>query len=94
MSAFWHGLQKALGTRLNFCTTFHPQTNGQTEQLNQILEDMLRACVIDFTGSWDTQLHLMEFSYNNSFQATIRMAPFEALENCNDPKFPHTQSRY
>ena len=77
-SAFWRGLQKALGTRLDFSTAFHPQTDGQTERLNQILEDMLRACVMDFTGSWDTKLHLMKFPYNNSFQATIGMAPFEA----------------
>ena len=75
-SAFWRGLQKALGTRLDFSTAFHPQTDGQTERLNQILEDMLRACVMNFTESWDTKLHLMEFSYNNSFQATIEMAPF------------------
>ena len=85
--AFWRGLQKAMGTRLDFSTAFHPQTDGQTERLNQILEDMLRACVMDFTGSWDTKLHLMEFSYNNSFQATIGMAPFEALygKRCRSP---------
>ncbi|TYK21999.1 ty3-gypsy retrotransposon protein [Cucumis melo var. makuwa] len=73
------GLQLALGTRLDFSTDFHPQTNGQTERLNQILEDMLRACVLEFSGSWDSHLHLMEFAYNNSYQATIGMAPFEAL---------------
>ena len=67
-SAFWHRLQKALGTRLDFSTAFHPQTDGQTECLNQILEDMLRACVLDFKESWDSKLHLMEFSYNNSLQ--------------------------
>ena len=86
-SAFWRGLQKALGTRLDFSTAFHPQTDGQTERLNQILEDMLRACVLDFKESWDSKLHLMEFSYNNSFQATIGMAPFEALygKRCRSP---------
>ncbi|TYJ97514.1 ty3-gypsy retrotransposon protein [Cucumis melo var. makuwa] len=63
----------------NFSTAFHPQTDGQTERLNKILEDMLRACVLKFLGSWDTHLHLMEFAYNNSYQATIGMAPFEAL---------------
>lgn len=78
-SKFWKGLQTAMGTRLDFSTAFHPQTDGQTERLNQVLEDMLRACVIEFPGSWDSHLHLMEFAYNNSFQATIGMAPFEAL---------------
>ena len=86
-SAFWRRLQKVLGTRLDFNTAFHPQTDGQTERLNQILEDLLRACVMDFTGSWDTKLHLMKFSYNNSFQATIGMALFEALygKRCRSP---------
>ncbi|KAL4026717.1 hypothetical protein IC575_015156 [Cucumis melo] len=78
-SKFWKGLQLALGTRLDFSTAFHPQTDGQTERLNQILKDMLRACVLEFSGSWDSHLHLMEFAYNNSYQATIGMAPFEAL---------------
>ncbi|KAA0043069.1 pol protein [Cucumis melo var. makuwa] len=78
-SKFWKGLQTAMGTRLDFSTAFHPQTDGQTEHLNQVLEDMLRACALEFPGSWDSHLHLMEFAYNNSFQATIDMAPFEAL---------------
>ena len=77
--AFWHEFWKALGTRLDFNTVFHPQTDGQTEHLNQILEDMLRVCVLDFKRSWDSNLHVMKFSYNNNFQATIRMAPFVAL---------------
>ncbi|KAA0037676.1 pol protein [Cucumis melo var. makuwa] len=82
-SKFWKGLQPALGTRLDFSTTFHPQTDGQTERLNQVLEDMLRACMLEFSGSWDSHLHLMEFAYNNSYQATIGMAPFEAMYgNC------------
>ncbi|KAL0553621.1 hypothetical protein IC582_007521 [Cucumis melo] len=76
---FWKGLQLALGTRLDFSTAFHPQIDGQTERLNQVLEDMLRACVLEFSGSWDSHLHLMEFAYNNSYQATIGMTPFEAL---------------
>ncbi|TYK22665.1 pol protein [Cucumis melo var. makuwa] len=86
-SKFWKGLQLALGTRLDFSTAFHPQTDGQTERLNQILEDMLRACVLEFLGSWDSHLHLMEFAYNNSYQATIGMAPFEALYGrcCRSP---------
>ena len=78
-SAFWRKLQKAMGTRLDFSTAFRPQTDGQTERLNQILEDMLRACVMDFTGSWDTKLHLMKFSYSNSFQATIGMTPVKDI---------------
>ncbi|TYK24242.1 putative Retrotransposon protein [Cucumis melo var. makuwa] len=86
-SKFLKGLQLALGTRLDISTAFHPQTDGQTERLNQILEDMLRACVLEFSGSWDSHLHLMEFVYNNSYQATIGMAPFEALYGrcCRSP---------
>ncbi|KAA0051719.1 pol protein [Cucumis melo var. makuwa] len=86
-SKFWKGLQLALGTRLDFSTAFHPQTDGQTERLNQVLEDMLRACVLEFSGSWDSHLHLMEFAYNNSYQATIGMEPFGALYGkcCRSP---------
>ncbi|KAL0546890.1 hypothetical protein IC582_016808 [Cucumis melo] len=86
-SKFWKGLQTAMGTRLDFSTAFHPQTDGQTERLNQVLEDMLRACALEFPGSWDSHLHLMEFAYNNSHQATIGMAPFEALygKYCRSP---------
>ena len=78
-SQFWRSLQKALGTQLRFSTAFHPQTDAKTERLNQVLEDMLRACFLDFAGCWDEHLPLMEFAYNNSYQATIQMAPFEAL---------------
>ena len=60
-------------------TTFHPQTDGQSEQTIQILEDMLRACVLDLKGSWDEHLPLVEFVYNNSYHASIQMAPYEAL---------------
>ncbi|KAL0560351.1 hypothetical protein IC582_000752 [Cucumis melo] len=86
-SKFWKGLQTAMGTRLDFSTAFHPQTDSQTERLNQVLEDMLRACALEFPGSWDSHLHLMEFAYNNSYQATIGMAPFEALYGkcCRSP---------
>ncbi|KAL0534283.1 hypothetical protein IC582_028572 [Cucumis melo] len=86
-SKFWKGLQTAMGTRLDFSTAFQPQTDGQTKRLNQVLKDMLRACALEFPGSWDSHLHLMEFAYNNSFQATIGMAPFEALYNkcCRSP---------
>ncbi|KAA0040880.1 pol protein [Cucumis melo var. makuwa] len=86
-STYTARLQLALGTRLDFSTTFHPQTDGQTERLNQILEDMLQACVLEFSGSWGSHLHLMEFAYNNSYQATIGMVPFEALYGrcCRSP---------
>ncbi|GKF57069.1 putative reverse transcriptase domain-containing protein, partial [Tanacetum coccineum] len=66
---------KALGTRLNMSTAYHPQTDGKSERTIQTLEDMLRACVIDFGGSWDVHLPLAEFSYNNSYHSSIRCAP-------------------
>ena len=78
-SRFWPSLQNALGTRLHFSTAFRPQTDGQSEMTIQTLEDMLRACVMEFRGSWDTHLPLMELAYNNSYQASISMAPYEAL---------------
>ncbi|XP_031741315.1 uncharacterized protein LOC116403827 [Cucumis sativus] len=86
-SKFWKGLQTAMGTRLDFSTTFHPQTDGKNERLNQVLKNMLRACVLEFSGSWDSHLHLMEFAYNNSFQATIGVAQFEDLHGkcCRSP---------
>jgi hypothetical protein len=84
---FWKSFQAALGTRLNLSTAFHPQTDGQSERTIQILEDMLRACVLDFGGSWDRYLPMMEFAYNNSYQSSIQMAPFEALygRRCRSP---------
>ncbi|RVW37589.1 Transposon Ty3-I Gag-Pol polyprotein [Vitis vinifera] len=78
-SRFWHSLQKALGTKLSFSTAFHPQTDGQSERVIQVLEDLLRACALDLKGNWDDYLPLVEFAYNNSFQASIGMTPFEAL---------------
>ena len=66
-SKFWKGLQLALGTRLDFNTAFHPQSDSQTERLNQILEDMLRACVLEFLRTWDSHLYLIEFAYNNNY---------------------------
>ncbi|GJS57859.1 RNA-directed DNA polymerase, eukaryota, reverse transcriptase zinc-binding domain protein [Tanacetum coccineum] len=78
---------KALGTRLDMSTACHPQTDGQSEHTIQTLEDMLKACVIDFGGSWDVHLPLAEFSYNNSYHTSIRCAPFEALygRKCRSP---------
>nr|GEW76304.1 putative reverse transcriptase domain-containing protein [Tanacetum cinerariifolium] len=71
--------QKALGTRLDMSTAYHPETDGQSERTIQTLEDMLRACVIDFGKCWERHLPLVEFSYNNSYHASIKATPFEAL---------------
>ena len=68
-----------MGTQLSMSTTFHPHTDGQLEWTIQILEDMLRACVLDLKGSWEEHLPLVEFAYNNSYQASIQMTPYEAL---------------
>ncbi|GJR31973.1 putative nucleotidyltransferase, ribonuclease H [Tanacetum coccineum] len=86
-SRFWKGLQKAWGTRLKFSTAFHPQTDGQSERTIQTLEDMLRACALEWTGSWDEYLCLVEFAYNNSWHASIKAAPFELLygRKCRAP---------
>ncbi|KAD2805520.1 hypothetical protein E3N88_38897 [Mikania micrantha] len=86
-SRFWQSMQKALGTRLDLSTAYHPQTDGQTERTIQTLEDMLRCCVVDFGGSWDNHLPLIEFSYNNSYHTSIKCAPFEALygRKCRSP---------
>ncbi|GJZ17629.1 putative reverse transcriptase domain-containing protein [Tanacetum coccineum] len=78
-SRCWQTVRKALGTRLDMSMAYHLQTDGQSERTIQTLEDMLRACVIDFGGSWDVHLSLAEFSYNNSYHSSIRCAPFEAL---------------
>ena len=86
-SHFWRSLQTALGTQLSYSTAYHPQTDGQSERTIQILEDMLRACLMDFSGSWEDHLPLVEFAYNNSYQASIGMAPFAALygRRCRSP---------
>nr|GEV08798.1 hypothetical protein [Tanacetum cinerariifolium] len=78
-SLFWQALHKALGTRLDMCTAYHPKTDSQSKRTIQTLEDMLRAYVIDFRKSWDRHLPLVEFSYNNSYHTNIKAAPFEAL---------------
>jgi hypothetical protein len=88
-SKFWKRLQEAMGTKLNFSTAYHPQTDGQSERTIRILEDMLRLCVLDFKGNWIKFLPLVEFAYNNSFQATIGMTPYEALygRKCRSPLY-------
>ena len=86
-SRLWISLSQALGTKLHPSTAAHPQTDGQSERTIQILEDMLRACVLDFGGNWEKYLPLAEFAYNNSYQSTIGMPPFEALygRKCRSP---------
>ncbi|GJQ89777.1 reverse transcriptase domain-containing protein [Tanacetum coccineum] len=86
-SLFWQALHKALGTRLDMSTAYHPETDGQSERTIQTLEDMLRACVLDFGKNWDRHLPLVEFSYNNSYHTSIKAAPFEALygRKCRSP---------
>ncbi|GJZ99513.1 putative reverse transcriptase domain-containing protein [Tanacetum coccineum] len=74
---FWRSLQKALGTNLDMSIAYHPQTDGQSKRAIQTLEDMLRACVIYFEKGWVNHLPLVEFSYNNSYHASIKAAPFE-----------------
>ncbi|GKA98697.1 putative reverse transcriptase domain-containing protein [Tanacetum coccineum] len=80
-------MQEALGTLLDMSTGYHPQTDGQSERTIQTLEDILRACVLDFRGSWDVHLPLVKFSYNNSYYSSVRCAPFEALygRKCRSP---------
>ncbi|GKB12515.1 putative reverse transcriptase domain-containing protein [Tanacetum coccineum] len=86
-SHFWQSLNKALGTQLDMSTAYHLQMDGQSERTIQTLEDMLRACVIDFGKGWDRHLPLVEFSYNNSYHTSIKAAPFEALygRKCRSP---------
>ncbi|GKB52217.1 putative reverse transcriptase domain-containing protein [Tanacetum coccineum] len=86
-SKFWRSQKKALGTSLDMSTAYHPQTDGQSERTIQTLEDMLRACVIDFGKGWVNHLPLVEFSYNNSYHASIKAASFKALygRKCHSP---------
>ncbi|GJR27033.1 putative reverse transcriptase domain-containing protein [Tanacetum coccineum] len=86
-SRFWQSLQSALGTQLDMSMAYHPETDGQSERTIQTLEDMLRACVIDFGKGWERHLPLVEFSYNNSYHANIKATTFEALygRNCRSP---------
>ncbi|WMV45827.1 hypothetical protein MTR67_039212 [Solanum verrucosum] len=82
---FWKSFQKGLGTRVNLNTTFHPQTDSELERTIQILEDILRECVIVLQGSWDDHLPIIDFAYNNTYDSSIGMAPFDAFygKRCN-----------
>jgi transposase InsO family protein len=88
-SKFWEKLYESMDTKLNFSLAYHPQTDSQTERTNRILEDMLRACALKYGKSWDKSLPYAEFSYNNSYQASIEMALYEALygRQCRTPLF-------
>ena len=87
VSKFWQGFQSAMGTELCIRTAFHPQTDGQSERTIQTLDDMLRACALEYASSWDHDTPLVEFAYNNSYHSCIDMAPYEALYNrhCRTP---------
>jgi hypothetical protein len=84
-SNFWKGLFKVFGTNLNFNITYHLELNGKIERINQIIEDMLRMYVMENPSRWEDYLHLVEFSYNNGYQASLKLSPFEALyvNKCN-----------
>ena len=84
---FWRSLFKGLNTMLNFSTNFHHQTDGQTKRVNQVLEDLHRMYVKEKLGKWQDYLHLVEFAYNNHYQASARYSPFEILygRKCNTP---------
>ena len=79
VSRFWSTFQSSMGTQLKFSTTYHSQTDGQSKRTIQTLEDLLRACVLDFKENWDESFPLCEFAYNNSYHSSIGMSPFEAL---------------
>jgi hypothetical protein len=86
-SNFWKGLFNGFGTNLNFSTTYHPELDGQTKRVNQVIEDMLRMYVMDKPSKWEDYLHLVEFAYKNGYQTYLKMSPFEALcgRKCNTP---------
>jgi transposase InsO family protein len=81
-SKFWERLYEILDTQLRFSSAYHPQTDGQTESVNQILEDMLRASALQYERSWDKSMSYGKFSYNNSYQESLKMTPFEMLYGC------------
>jgi hypothetical protein len=86
-SNFWKTLFNGLDTQLNFSTAYHPQTDGQTERTNRIVEDMLRMYVMDFPTKWEEYLHLVEFAYNNGYHTSLKMSPFEVMygRKCRTP---------
>ncbi|GKC61408.1 putative reverse transcriptase domain-containing protein [Tanacetum coccineum] len=86
-SRFWQSMQSALGTQLDMSTAYHPETDGQSKRTIQTLKYMLRACVIDFGKGWERHLPLVEFSFNNSYHASIKAAPFETFygQKCRSP---------
>jgi hypothetical protein len=86
-SNLWRGFFKGFGTNLIIITTYHPQIDGKKERLNRLIEDMLRMYVMDKPSKWEDYLHLVEFAYNNGYQDSLRMSPFEALygRKCDTP---------
>jgi hypothetical protein len=82
-------LHATLDTQLCFSSSSHPQTDGRTKRVNQILKDMMRACALQYGRSWDKSVTYAEFSYNNSYQESLKMAPFEMLygRRCQTPLF-------
>jgi hypothetical protein len=86
-SKFWKGLLKGFRTNLNFSIAYHPESDGKTERVNQVIEDMLKMYVMDKPSKWEDHLHLLEFSYNNGHQASLKIIPFETLygRKCNTP---------
>jgi transposase InsO family protein len=94
-SNFLRGVFKGLHTNMNFSTTYHPQSNGQTKRVNQVIRDMLRMYVIDKPSKWEDYLHLVEFAYNNGYQTSLKMSPFESLygRKCNTPISWATQQK-
>jgi hypothetical protein len=84
-SNFWKRLFKGFGKTLNVSTTYHPESNWKTKRTNRIFEDMLRMYVMDQPSKWEDYIHLIEFSYNNGYQASLKMSPFEAIygRKCN-----------
>jgi transposase InsO family protein len=88
-SRFWKSFHENMDTKLNFSSAYQPQTDGQTKRTNQVLEDMLRACALQHGSSWDKSLPHNEFSYNNSYQASLKISPFETLydRKCRTPLY-------
>jgi hypothetical protein len=86
---FWKSFHENMDAKLNFSLACHPQTDGQIERTDQVLEDMLSACALPHGSSWDKSLPYAEFSYNNSYQASLKMSPFETLydRKCRTPLF-------